>query len=192
MFILAIDAGHGRNTAGKRCHVALDKNQTREWVLNSRVVSKVQEKLAAYKDIIKVVRTDDPTGKTDVGLKTRCDIANKAKADLFISVHHNAGPTGKPFTGGGICVYTYSGTKHTFQKDLYQKLIDHTGLKGNRVSPITQAGLYVLKHTKMKAVLIENGFMDSYGDVPIILSENHAERTANAIVSFVVECATKL
>ena len=34
---IAIDAGHGLKTAGKRCLNSLDKNETREWVLNDRV-----------------------------------------------------------------------------------------------------------------------------------------------------------
>ena len=34
---IAIDAGHGLKTAGKRCLKSLDKNETREWVLNNRV-----------------------------------------------------------------------------------------------------------------------------------------------------------
>jgi hypothetical protein len=39
----------------------------------------------------------------------------------------------------------------------------------------------------MPAFLIENGFMDSATDVPIILSPEHAERTAQGILRFLVE-----
>ena len=39
----------------------------------------------------------------------------------------------------------------------------------------------------MAAFLIENGFMDSATDVPIILTLDHAEKTAQGIVDFLVE-----
>jgi hypothetical protein len=39
----------------------------------------------------------------------------------------------------------------------------------------------------MPAFLIEGGFMDSPTDVPIILSDEHARKTAKGIVSFLVE-----
>ena len=37
MFKIALNAGHYLNTAGKRCLKKLDKNETREWVLNNRI-----------------------------------------------------------------------------------------------------------------------------------------------------------
>lgn len=40
---IVIDAGHGRNTAGKRCPKSLDPNETREWVLNARVAEAVAD-----------------------------------------------------------------------------------------------------------------------------------------------------
>ena len=47
--------------------------------------------------------------------------------------------------------------------------------------------MYVCKNTKMPAFLIENGFMDSTTDVPIILSEDHANKTAQGILNFLVK-----
>jgi N-acetylmuramoyl-L-alanine amidase len=186
--IVALDAGHGLKTAGKRCLKSIDKKETREFVLNERIASRVAELVKVY-PFIKVVRTNDITGEVDTPLQSRCTIANGAKADLFISIHHNAGANGK--ASGGVTVYTYEGSKHTFQVDLYQKLIQHTQLKGNRSQGCLQDGFHVLRYTNMPAVLIENGFMDSTTDTPIILTEEHAERTAQAIVSFLVEYANK-
>jgi len=70
MVKIALDAGHGLNTPGKRCLKSLDKNETREWVLNSRIANYVQESLRDYEGI-EVLRLDDPTGRVDVALKTR-------------------------------------------------------------------------------------------------------------------------
>ena len=66
-------------------------------------------------------------------------------------------------------------------------LIAKTGLKGNRSKPTLTAGFYVLKHTKMPAVLLELGFMDSSTDVPIILTNAYAQKCARAIVEVLVK-----
>ena len=186
MVRIALDAGHGINTAGKRLLKSLDKAETREWVLNNRVANYVEEFLKEYEGY-ELMRVDDRTGKRDVPLAERTKKANDWKADIYISIHHNAGINGG--SGGGIVVYRYpNSSKMTkaMQKRLYDLLIKHTGLKGNRASPLGEANFHVLRETKMAAVLIENGFMDSRTDVPIILSDTHARKTADGIVGFVV------
>lgn len=186
MFKIAINAGHGLYTAGKRCMKSIDPNETREWTLNSRIVSKVVEKLKAYTGY-ELLRIDDPTGKTDIALKTRTDKANKWKADFYLAVHHNAGIGGG--SGGGIVVYTYTKVDQTtkdWQKAIYDSLIKHTGLKGNRSQPLASADFHECRETSMPAVLIENGFMDSTTDTPIILTEDYAEKSADAIVEVLV------
>src|SRR5690554_3268790 len=186
MVRVAIDAGHGMNTAGKRLLKSLDKAETREWVLNNRVANYIEDLLKGFENV-EVLRVDDVTGKRDVPLSERTKKANDWKADIYISIHHNAGINGG--TGGGIVVYRYpNSSKFTkaMQKRLYDELIKETGLKGNRASPLGEANFHVLRETKMAAVLIENGFMDSRTDVPIILSDAHARKTADGIVEFVV------
>ena len=61
-----IDAGHGLNTAGKRCLKSLDPAETREWTLNQRIATKVVELLNAAGQ--ETMRVDDTTGKIDVAL----------------------------------------------------------------------------------------------------------------------------
>ena len=175
MFKLALDAGHGRNTAGKRCDENIDPNKTREWVLNDRICDKIEAKLAGYAGI-EVLRVDDPTGAKDISRKDRCKAANEWGADLYLSEHHNAGIKGGK--GGGTVVYAHRGAnaeRKAMQKDLYDTLIAHTGLRGNRAKPLGFADFDVLVGTKMPALLIENGFMDSTTDTPIILTDEFAE-----------------
>ena len=147
---------------------------------------------------IEILRVDDRTGKKDISRPERCKRANEWGADIYISFHHNAVEKSshpmvngvKCFSGGGTVVYVCkgldkNGTTRTMQRDLYEKLIKHTGLKGNRSNPYGQANFDVLVLTDMTALLIENGFMDSYYDVPIILSNEFVEQTSEAIVEFI-------
>ena len=184
---LALEGGHGLGTPGKRCLKSLDKAETREWILNNRIVNYVMEDLKNYEGL-EIIRLDDPTGKRDVPLKERTDKANKANADLLLSVHHNAGINGG--SGGGVVVYRYPNsimTSKAMQKSLYDKVVAKNKLKGNRSSPLAEKNLHMLRESKMAALLIENGFMDSETDVPIILTDAHARKTAEGIVEFLVE-----
>ena len=179
--IIALDAGHGMGTAGKRCLQSIDPAQTREWYLNDRIADRVQELLGAYD--CSVLRVDDTTGAKDISLANRVKTANNAKADIYISVHHNAGINGG--SGGGTVVYYYNDAQMRAKAQrLYDAVVGSTGLVGNRSSKVTANGFYVIKYTKMPALLLENGFMDSAKDTPIILTAAHAEKTAQGIVSF--------
>ena len=180
-----IDAGHGMNTAGKRCMKSLDSNQTREWYLNDRIADKLQKMLEDYGCEVK--RSDDTTGKTDVSLAERVRRANEWKADVFISIHHNAGINGG--AGGGTVVYHYCSTGGGIQMatKLYNAVVKSTGLVGNRSTKVKKTGYYVLLHTNMRAYLIENGFMDSKVDVPVILTDDHATKTAQGILNCLIE-----
>lgn len=185
---IALDAGHGLYTAGKRCDNTLDPKETREWVLNNRIAVLIEEGLKAYTGY-ELIRTDDRTGKTDVSRPERCRRANEFKADIFCSIHANAAE--KKFSGGGIVLYvckglSANGTTRTLQKDLYERLIAHTGLVGNRANPLGQYNYDVLVGTKMTAILGELGFMNSTVDTPIILTEDFAKKAAQAYVEFFV------
>ena len=99
--LFAIDAGHYIDTPGKRCLKSIDPGETREWVLNSRIADKVQERLQGYN--CSTMRVDDVTGEKEISLSKRVALANQADADLYLSFHHNAGIHGG--SGGGCVVY---------------------------------------------------------------------------------------
>jgi len=189
MFKLALTAGHYLGTPGKRCLKSLDPNETREWWLNNRIADEIERLLKSYKDI-EILRTDDTTGHKEITLADRVNAANRFGADFYLSVHHNAGINGG--SGGGIVNYVYtraSAESHAWSKDLYNELINLTGLKGDRSTPLATANFYETKYTNMPAVLLELGFMDSRSDVPVILTEEYAMRCAQACVNIIVKRA---
>lgn len=186
MFKIALTAGHYKGTPGKRCLKSLDPKETREWVLNDRIADKVEKLLNSYEGY-SLLRTDDTTGEKDITLTARTNAANNFKADFYLSIHHNAGVEGG--SGGGIMAYTYTKVSEetkAWQKALYESLIKHTGLKGNRSTPMAASNLHECRETKMPAVLLELGFMDSKTDVPVILTEKFADQCAAAIVEVLV------
>ena len=187
MFKIALGAGHGINTDGKRCMKALDPNETREWWLNDRICDYVESYLKSYEGYSLLRLDDSDDGKDNPALEARVKSANNWGADFYLSVHHNAGVNGG--SGGGIMAFTAPGASTTsvaWRNALYDALIAHTGLKGNRSNPKAEGNYYVLKNTKMPAVLLELGFMDSKTDVPVILTDAYAQNCAKAIVEVLV------
>ena len=185
MYKIALDAGHGLHTPGRRCLKQFDPSETREWQLNSRIAEKVEQLLAQYPDA-QVKRMDDATGAVDVPLADRVAVANTWKADLYISIHHNAGG------GTGIVSFCYSaGSSASFLfRDLtYEHLIRTTGNRGNRAEPLATANFYVNKYTNMPSVLLELGFMDHPNDIMQIITDDYASKCARGIVAAIADFA---
>lgn len=187
MFKIALNAGHYLHTAGKRCLKSIDPNETREWVLNNRICDKIENLLKQYTGY-ELIRLDDTTGAKDVPLAARTTAANNFGADFYLSIHHNAGVNGG--SGGGLVAYTYTKVSEEtadWQKALYNAIIAKTGLKGNRSTPLAKSNLHECRESKMPCVLLECGFMDSTTDVPIILTEQFADKVAAACVEVLAQ-----
>ena len=187
-FKIAYGAGHFLHEAGKRLPAALDAAQTREWTLNDRVARHFAAAAAEYEGV-ELLRTDDPTGQTEVNLQPRCDKANKFGADFALSIHHNAGAN--LTNAGGIEAYSYYGSTKgaEYRNAIYDACIAAGGLKGNRAAPKRQAGFHVLKYTHMPCVLMEYGFMDSKTDYSVILDDAYSKLVAYATMEGIAKVA---
>lgn len=95
-FTLVIDAGHGGNDAGAMGKFSKEKN------INLKVALAFGRYVERNCPDVRVIYTR----KTDVfiPLHQRADIANRNKADLFISIHTNALPKGR--VARGLETYT--------------------------------------------------------------------------------------
>lgn len=183
---IAIDAGHGLKTDGKRCKKSLDSKETREWVLNDRVADALAGYLKSAGHTVK--RVDDTDGSTDMPLATRVRMAHDWNADFYISVHHNAGINGG--SGGGTIVYTCKNCSEKSlraQEAIYRRAIVRGDLKGNRSDGKPASDFYVVKNTKMPACLIECGFMDSSTDIKYILDPAWSKEIALGIAEGICE-----
>ena len=188
MFKIAFCAGHYINTPGKRCLKSLDPNETREWVLNDRVADHFARAALEYEGV-EILRTDDSTGKNDIGIPSRTKKANDWGADLYIDMHHNAGINGG--SGGGVVAFCYPNSTNgkKYRDAIYEAVIAAGGLKGNRSQPLQEKKFDSLSLTNMPAVLMEYGFMDSRTDVPVILDEAYSKLVAYATMEGVAKVA---
>lgn len=201
-YLIALDAGHGINTSGKRtpklnCDLVMDgktykKGSTiREREFNQRIMKLVEKELDKIPELSYVECVESIT--EDTSLANRVKKANDNNADLFVSIHANA-LTGKWQTGayGLVSIHTQncSSKSITLAKNCYDYLSKEVQWYSNGATKygirtdvdLTGNTYYVLRNTKMPAVLLELGFMDNINDVKVMITDKFAKDCASSIV----------
>lgn len=180
--IIALDNSHGLNTLGKRTPIFTDGikssytglNFMHEWEFSRRVVQLLKIELERCGLIVIEV---SPT-ENDTSIEKRCQIANNAGANLYVSVHANA-DKGIWGNANGIETLTYgSGESLRIGQIIQRHLITDTGLRDRGMKDGSWLG--VVQGTNMPAVLTENGFMDNLIEAKLLLSEQYRQKVAVA------------
>lgn len=177
---ILLDAGHGKFTIGKQTPDGM-----KEFEFNAAVAQYAKEILNDYH--CEVLFSHDPTGKIDVPLQKRTDYANRAGADVFVSIHANAfGPGGWNNTQG-IETFVYT-TKPQIAVNLanlvQKKLLEATGRPDRKVKP---ANFHVLRESHMTAILAECGFMTNKEEAELLKSDDYRRKCAKAIAESLIE-----
>lgn len=106
-------------------------------------------------------------------LKEAVTLANNESADLFLSIHLNAGG------GQGCEAYTWKGQKVT-QAEKALNSLKSLGFRNRGIKD--GSNLYVIKNTKMTAILIEVCFVDNKADAELFKRVGYS-KIAKAIYS---------
>lgn len=148
---IMMDAGHGGYDNGASYNGRLEKDDTLALTLA------VGEILQAQGYDVEYTRTEDvydsPVQKARIG--------NASDADFFISIHRNSSPTPNQYNGVQTLVYNDSGIKADMARRVNDEL-EKVGFRNINVS--VRPDLAVLRRTKMPAILIEAGFINSDKD----------------------------
>lgn len=163
---ICIDAGHGGKDSGAVGNGLLEK----DIVLN--IAKILKEQLLEKGFNVCMTREDD----TFVELKDRCIIANKQKADIFVSIHCNSAENKSAF---GFEIY------HTQGSIQGQKLAADIKLSINENKELIRAdrgiktaNFTVLTGTNMPAVLVETAFISNIEDSKILKAKQSEFATA--------------
>lgn len=146
--------------------------------LNLKVALKLRDLLVAAG--ANVVLTRD----SDVGLSIsqRYMIANEAKADAFISIHHNSSLVEWTETSG-LEVYHKSGDSSSkrLAESLGQAIVKRTGQNLAYVGLHRAFLLGVLEGAKVTSVLIEVGFMNCLEELKLLVDDSFQNEVARGI-----------
>ena len=156
---ICIDPGHGGSSSGATGEGGkrLEKNDT------LRLSLKVRDELESRGYTVVMTRDKD----SDISLEERCNVANKSKAALFVSIHRNS-TTG---TGQGCEMWIHS-TNPSDDRLLAENILQNLALAGADTSRGIHTGYreganqnyYVNRCSKMPSVLAEIGFITSEKD----------------------------
>lgn len=179
--VIAIDAGHGGNDAG-----AIGPSGLMEKTVTLNVALELEKMLKAEgAEVIMTRRTDktvSPKGASASAieeLQARCDVANRAKADIFISIHADS------FTNSsarGTTGYYYSQTEGPMSiklADCIRKaLCEQIRTPSRGTKP---CNFYVVRNTDMAATLIELAFISNPEEEKIMGSKEGVLKCAQGI-----------
>ena len=196
-YLIVLDDGHGMNTPGKRTppltkDLYIDGKLVRkkgevikENEFNRAVVKYLAEALKRCGfDVLLVAPTDE-----DTPLSTRVSRANNANADAYVSKHYNAlGSRWQTKAKGLVTIIHYNHQSKTkvlannVHEELWKLHSDHncTNYGVRTDTDISGYSLYVLRNTKMPAILTESGFMDNMTEVVDMLDTNFQQADAEA------------
>jgi N-acetylmuramoyl-L-alanine amidase len=182
---VATDKGHGLGTPGKETPVfetgVMKGKRMQEEEFNDAVGYYLDAELKRHG--IKVV--DVTPEKSDTPLSVRVKRANDAKADIYVSIHANAS-TGLWGTAEGIETFSSTSVNSKRLAQLIHKnLMKGTAMRDRGVK--NGSHLYVIKYTKMPAILVECGFMDNLREAILLLSDAYRRECAHEILLGILE-----
>ncbi|MCL2702518.1 MAG: N-acetylmuramoyl-L-alanine amidase [Defluviitaleaceae bacterium] len=177
--VITIDAGHGEWDPGKQNRSVDEKD------INLAISEKLQTLFELGGAVVFTTRSDDTAlaDRKREDLRARAEIANKAGADVFISIHQNSFES--EAASGAQVFYHSSSENSKILAELIQERFNafvggHGGNPGRRQAKPSEI-YYVLKKTDMPAVIVECGFMSNSTDLKLLQDEHFQDKIAWAV-----------
>lgn len=173
-YTVCLDPGHGPDTVNGSPDGSY-KEREFAWDMYTRI----RPLLERHGVNVICTRTDD----TKPSLTARCEVSNKAGADLFVSLHSNADGGSGWGTARGLLVYTSSGPMTAKRNVAATAIVNRAHeagvlLHGSGVAH--QIEYTVLAKTDAPAVLIEYGFHTNQEDIGLLKDSSYRDKLAEA------------
>jgi N-acetylmuramoyl-L-alanine amidase len=199
--MIVIDPGHGGRDSGTRSvatHTP-EKDYTLDWAL------RLKERLAASQWIVVLTRTND----ADVTLAERVAVADRAGADLFVSLHLNSGGPNRQLSGVETYCLTPTGMPSNLLREyeddpreahpnnhfddlnvqlatrLHRSILQTTGANDRGVR--RARFMAVLRGQQRPAVLIEGGYLTHAEEARRLADPAYRQLLADAVAKALTE-----
>lgn len=171
--LIVIDPGHGGSDSGSQ-HGGL-----KEADLTLDVAKRLRDILIARGWQVKLTRETDvdvyaPNDSAHDELQSRVDVANKAGARLFVSIHANAYLNSGPY---GTTCYISKPEDVPLARMIEAQLAQD----GTKDDGVIKSHLYVTYHTRMPAVLVETAFLTNPSDYALLASPAWRQKVAQEL-----------
>ncbi len=186
---IILDPGHGGGETG-----AVGPNGTIEKDINLALALLIKPMLEQQGSRVIMTRTGDTrvipssvadslkseSERTSADLAARSTLANREKADLYLSIHANGGP---PSDGGAETYWALSNLNASRSLFLAEKiqseLVEALGLTNRGVK---QRAFNVIRYSEAPAVLVELGFMTNTYEERLLASADGQRMAAEALL----------
>ena len=172
--VVTIDPGHGGRDPGA---VGIGGLREKDVVLS--VSQQVASLLQQQGVQVVLTRQDD----REVELESRVQIAERANADLFVSIHANAISLARPEVNGIETYYT-SESGARLGRVIHASMVQQTGMNDRG---LRSARFYVIRNTSMPAVLLEIGFVTGAQDAARLSDSRWRTQMATAIAQGILQ-----
>lgn len=176
--VVAIDAGHGGNDPGK---VGVDGSLEKD--INLAIAKKLKEYLETSDVEVILVRSNDKglykesdSRKKMSDMKKRCEVIEKAKPDLVISIHQNS--YHQEEINGGQVFYYKNSQKGRILAEILQKRFDYILEEENKRTAKSNDNYYLLLHVSSPIVIVECGFLSNWSEAALLSDPEYQNKMA--------------
>lgn len=176
--VICLDPGHGGHDEGTRSILGFTEKE-----INLKVALQVGKLLEKNDyEIIYTRTTDEAKGRNqEEDLTARCDIANKANSDIYVSIHCNFDKRSSKSKGFEVWCRFPEQEDGELAVFLDKRLAEVGYTRDRDIKYESDGGLFVLKNTKAVAVLVELGFLSNAEDSAFLGSEAGLKKCAEAM-----------
>jgi N-acetylmuramoyl-L-alanine amidase len=174
--IVVIDPGHGGRDPG-----AIGIGGLREKDIVMEISQEVSRLLQQQGVLVQMTRNDD----RELDLAPRVAVAERANADVFVSIHANAISMARPDINGLEVFYSPGRPRSARLANILHDTIVSSLNMGTRGLKV--ARFYVTRNTSMPSALIETGFVTGAEDAPNLANPNWRRQMARAIAQGILQ-----
>jgi len=173
--IVVIDPGHGGGDPG-----AVGIGGIRE----SEVVLDISRQVVSLLKQQGVEAVMTRTRDVEIELEPRVQFAERANADVFVSIHANSFDASRTDVNGIETFYYSGGSGQPLARAVQNSLLQELGARDRGVKT---ANFYVIRYTSMPAILVETGFVTGAEDAARLSSASGRARIAKAIARGILQ-----
>jgi N-acetylmuramoyl-L-alanine amidase len=164
---IVIDAGHGGHDRGGGPGQRIPE---KPYTLDVAIRLQAVLSASGYRTVM------TRSGDYFIGLGGRCAVANKERDAIFVSIHFNSAPREG---ANGIETYYYTSRSGKLAATVHREVVRTAGTEDRRVR---KRGFYVVRNTRIPAILCELGFLtNGYESKRIAGSSAYRQSLAEAV-----------